>query len=202
MTLENNTINTLSIFDFETEINKEKYAIINGNETLLFIKAGLNGSCYGYNNKYVTIAKNINQKFGYSVACVSNLNRNGNPLERDLKVIHKLFKNEIKRIYYMGYSNGALIGACYTHLFQDIQKSLLINSPIIQHWLKIKPALQKINTPTTFIFSDQDPSFPYIELLTFIKNSQINISIIKNTDHYFSNKLDEFIHLAEKYFAP
>lgn len=200
MNLKNRTINNLLPFNFETEENKEKYAIINGNETLLFIKAGLDGGCYGYNNKYATIAKNINQKFGYSIACVSNLNRSDNPLERDIKVIHRLFNNKVKKIYYMGYSNGALIGACYAHLFQDIQKLLLINPPIIRHWLKIKPALQKIKIPTTFIFSEKDPSFPYIDLLTFVKNPQINISIIENTDHYFSNKLNEFIELPEKYF--
>ena len=202
MTLKKSSSIPLFSFDFETEVNQEKYALIKGNETLLFVKAGLNGSCYGYNNKYLTIAKNITQKFGYSIVCVSNLNRNNNPLERDLKVIHKLFNHKIKKIYYMGYSNGALIGACYAHLFQDIQKIVLINPPILRHWLKIKPALQKINNPTTFIFSNQDPSFPYIELLTFVKNPQINISIIQNTDHYFSNKLDEFINLPEKYFAP
>ena len=41
-----------------------EYGIIDGNNTIVFIKAGLEGSCYGYENKYVRIGRVLNKKHG------------------------------------------------------------------------------------------------------------------------------------------
>ncbi len=38
-----------------------EYGIINGNNTIVFVKAGLEGSCYGYENKYVRIGRALNK---------------------------------------------------------------------------------------------------------------------------------------------
>ena len=39
-----------------------EYGIIEGNNTIVFIKSGQNGSIYGYNNKYIKMAKRLNKK--------------------------------------------------------------------------------------------------------------------------------------------
>ena len=64
---------------FDKEIKKEfkdiaiiEYGIVEGNNTIVFIKAGQNGSLYGYQNKYVRMANNLNKKYGCSVICSSN----------------------------------------------------------------------------------------------------------------------------------
>ena len=64
---------------FDKEIKKEfkdiaiiEYGIVEGNNTIVFIKAGQNGSLYGYQNKYIRMAKNVNKKYGCSVICSSN----------------------------------------------------------------------------------------------------------------------------------
>ena len=74
---------------FSKTINNEEvnYGIIEGNNTVLFIKAGQDGSMYGYQNKYLTIANNINKNYGYTVICSSNPLRKSNPLEQAIKVI-------------------------------------------------------------------------------------------------------------------
>ena len=41
-----------------------EYGIIDGNNTIVFIKAGLEGSCYGYENKYARIGRALNEKHG------------------------------------------------------------------------------------------------------------------------------------------
>ena len=40
------------------------YGIVEGNDTIVFIKAGQNGSLYGYQNKYIKMAKRLNKKYG------------------------------------------------------------------------------------------------------------------------------------------
>ena len=49
---------------FDVEINKKfsdniiiNYGIVNGNNTIVFIKAGQDGSLYGYQDKYIKMAK-------------------------------------------------------------------------------------------------------------------------------------------------
>lgn len=49
-----------------------EYGIIDGNNTVDFIKAGMEGSCYGYENKYVRIGRLLNEKHGCSIISSSN----------------------------------------------------------------------------------------------------------------------------------
>ena len=90
------------------------YGIMNGNSTIVFIKPGLDGSLYGYENKYVRMAKRINKKYGCSVICSSNPSDEMNPLDNAFEVIEEYAKKfSDYKVYYLGYSNGALIGAWY-----------------------------------------------------------------------------------------
>lgn len=58
--------------EFDKEIKSKfnnnviEYGIVNGDNTIVFIKAGQNGSLYGYNNKYIKMAKRLNSKYGIS----------------------------------------------------------------------------------------------------------------------------------------
>ena len=88
---------------FDKEIKKVysnteiEYGVVIGNNNVLFIKAGQNGSKYGYNNKYLQIASRINKKYGYSVVCSSNPFDGTNPLDVDLAAIKELIPYEIKK---------------------------------------------------------------------------------------------------------
>ncbi len=68
------------IFSKTIDNEEVNYGIIEGNNTVLFIKAGQDGSMYGYQNKYLTIANNINKNYGYTVICSSNPLRKSTPL--------------------------------------------------------------------------------------------------------------------------
>ena len=48
------------------------YGIVEGNNTIVFIKAGQDGSLYGYQNKYIKMARRLNKKYGCSVICIMN----------------------------------------------------------------------------------------------------------------------------------
>ena len=63
------------MIDFSTDYNlhlNNQIAIVKGSTTMLFIKGSSGSTYYGYNNKYLDIARTINQKYGLTVAVSSN----------------------------------------------------------------------------------------------------------------------------------
>ena len=190
---------------YELEIKKEKidYGIIKGNNKIFFIKVGQDGSIYGYGNKYIRIAKNINKKYGYTVICASNPFDGTNPLDNDMNFIEEYSKKyNLKEyeIYYFGVSNGARVALIWGYLYSKINKMILVNSPLMINLHRIKEGLKQMNNKKIYlIFDENDPSIKYTELLTRLLNDNIKLEIIKNADHYFTNQLEEFIKLSEKY---
>lgn len=195
-------------FDLEITSNyKEnieiKYGIINGNNKIVLIKAGQDGSNYGYENKYLKMAINLNNKFGCTVITSSNPFDGTNPLDNDLKIIDDYCKNnKLKNyeIYFVGLSNGAMIGLIWGYQYSKIKKMLLINSPIFINWHKIKNGLKNNkNQKIYLIYGEYDQSIKYIELYNPLLNNDIILNIIKGADHNFTNMMDEFVSLPEKY---
>ncbi len=190
--------------DFErifTVVNTQ-YGVIMGSNNVLFIKAGLHGSTYGYENKYLQIARNINKKYGFTVICASNPRDDVlNPLEQDMAVIADVCKDFTEySVYYQGISNGAVLGACYGYTFPHIKKMLLINPPLFINWNKIKEGLQQWKGENVnVIVGENDPSAKYAPMIDFAKNDKVKYSVIKNADHNFCNMLTEFINLTEEY---
>ena len=179
------------------------YGIMKGNNRIIFIKSGQDGTIYGYQNKYLNIAHTINKKYGYTVICSSNPFDGTNPLDNAMNIIEKYCnKNNYKdyEIYYMGHSNGAIIGAQFGYKYPKIKKMLLINAPLMINYHKTKEGLLRFNQDKiTMIYGDLDPSYKYVELLNNIKNKKINYLVIKGQDHHFSKNNYEFSQLPIKY---
>ena len=74
------------------------YGIINGkyrnpsSHIVVFIKAGLTGSIYGYENKYLQMSENLNRRFGVTVFVASNPEETGNSIGHGLKIIENYCK--------------------------------------------------------------------------------------------------------------
>ena len=68
------------------------YGIVEGNNIVVFIKAGQNGSLYGYQNKYIKMARRLKEKYGCSVICSSNPFDGNNPLDNAMEVIEDYAK--------------------------------------------------------------------------------------------------------------
>ena len=104
-----------------------EYGIIDGNNTIVFIKAGLEGSCYGYENKYVRIGRSLNEKHGCSIIASSN------PLgyKTDFAAEMDFIKDYAKKqnlddyqVYFFGHSNGAALGIINAYQFAEIKKCM------------------------------------------------------------------------------
>ena len=181
-----------------------QYGIVYGSNTIVFIKAGANGSMHGYENKYLQIAKNINKSHGYTVISSSNPDYyRENPIQQAIELIANYAESkefDDYEIFYMGHSDGASLGARYGHLYPKIKRMLLVNSPLFFNWHLIKDGMKQFTgEKAIFVYGDLDPSYKYVEMLNLIGNDRVKLEIIEGADHHFVGMLDEFIDLPNKY---
>lgn len=183
------------------DITVIEYGIIEGNNTIVFIKSGQNGSIYGYNNKYIKMAKRLNKKYKCTVICSSNPFDGNNPLDNAFTVIEKYTsKFEDYKVYYLGFSNGALIGAYFGINYPKIKRMLLVNMPLIYDINLIKNNLNNFNNEkVTIVYGSLDYSINLLENINNIKSNRLDIKVILNEDHYFSKDEEDFYSLPEKY---
>ena len=177
------------------------YGIVEGNNIIVFIKAGQNGSLYGYQNKYIKMAKRLNKKYGCSVICSSNPFDGNNPLDNAMEVIEDYARKfDDYKIYYLGYSNGALIGAWFGLKYPKIKRMVLVNGPLMYNLHKTKEgALSFKGESINFIYGEYDQSIGYVELLKSIENDKINVFVEEGQDHHFSKSKEDFQQIPEKY---
>lgn len=177
------------------------YGIVEGNNIIVFIKAGQDGSLYGYQNKYIKMARRLNKKYGCSVICSSNPFDGNNPLDNAMEIIEdyaKIFGNY--KIYYLGYSNGALIGAWFGVKYPKIKRMALVNGPLMYNFHKTKEGALSFNGDmVSFIYGEYDQSIGYIDLLKNMENDKIKVFVEKGQDHHFSKSEKSFQEIPEKY---
>ena len=177
------------------------YGIVEGNNIIVFIKAGQDGSLYGYQNKYIKMARRLNKKYGCSVICSSNPFDGNNPLDNAMEIIEdyaKIFDNY--KIYYLGYSNGALIGAWFGVKYPKIKRMALVNGPLMYNFHKTKEGALSFNGDMiSFIYGEYDQSIGYIDLLKSMENDKIKVFVEKGQDHHFSKSEESFQEIPEKY---
>lgn len=185
-------------------IKKIEYGFVNGNNTIVFIKVGQDGSIYGYENKYLKMAHILNKNKGYSVIVSPNPFDGQNPLDDAMEVIEKYLKdNNLKdyKIYYFGHSNGARIGITWGYMYPKIKRMICVNSPIFINWHKLKTGLQSSNNQDIYlIYGQYDQSARYTELLNPLLSDRISLKVIDGADHNFTNMIDDFIQLPMIYF--
>ena len=179
------------------DITVIEYGIIEGNNTIVFIKSGQNGSIYGYNNKYIKMAKRLNKKYKCTVICSSNPFDGNNPLDNAFTVIEKYAsKFEDYKVYYLGFSNGALIGAYFGINYPKIKRMLLVNMPLIYDINLIKNNLNNFNNEKiTIVYGSLDYSINSLENIKDIKSNRMDIKVVPNEDHYFSKDEEDFYYL-------
>lgn len=185
------------------------YGIINGkfniesSHIVVYIKAGLTGSIYGYENKYLKMAKNLNEKFGVSVFVASNPEGTGNSIGHGLQIIKNYCKErQVKQfnVYFVGVSNGGTQGLFAFENYPVIQKALLIGAPLNHKPDLIKKALINFNGEKLhLICGDKDPGFGLFKLYSELENEKIIFTAFLNVDHVFSGNTELFIKLPEKY---
>lgn len=190
------------MYELITGKNNLTYGTILGNETIVFIKPGLGGSIYGYENKYLQIAENLNKKFNCTVISSPNDKKIDFASEMEfIKEYAAMNCIENYQIYYFGHSNGALIGMCEASKYAEIKRLLLINAPLCMNPHKTIEGIKKFaGEKMVLVFGEKDQSFHFVKLFSELSNEKIRFEIIPEADHNFTNKLELFKSLPEKYF--
>lgn len=170
-------------YSYPIEIDK-RIGIIPGNDICVFIVTGRGGTIYGYKNKYINLATELSEHYGYTICVVAS------PKEGPLELIENMnlcmnasFFTEVR---YIGISYGALVGAQQGWQIPMISKMLLINGPLMINWHKTKLGAERFQgKEIMFVYGEKDPSYKYFELLKNIDSSVISLYSVESADHNF-----------------
>ena len=134
------------------------------------------GTTSGYQNKYITIASNLAEKYGVSVFVVENpwISRDDPRLfvECAMGFVEEQMKKsgfDDWEIYGMGHSAGAHFWGRFAHLYPNVSKLLLINPVVSVNFTKLKKELQAYQGELFLIQWSKDHDFFYNKLLSWIE---------------------------------
>ena len=173
----------MKINDYVDIISKDQVNIgyIPGSSKVLFIKTGQDSSIYGYENKYLDLAIEVNKKYGCSVFVSSTMSDGKEAYERDMHVLEQCLGTTEYEISYLGISKGGLFGIWHGADNRKIKKMISINAPLmINFHSKTLPGIKKLGKEKlTMIYGSLDPSYKYV---TFAEK-HTNIQIIEGANH-------------------
>lgn len=175
-------------------------------DTVLLIIPGVDGSVNGYEDKYIRIAEQVQDKHGVAVVRIANpfissFHWESNP-RRILDYITKnasiiTGRSEAPRIKVMAHSAGASIVARIAHEYDNITDILLVNPAEKLGGEAMRSGLKNTNARTTAVFGSKDPSIAFAEHL---KADGHTVHIVEGSDHYFSGGyLENFIKLPSEH---
>ena len=174
------------------------------NRVILLIIPGVDGSVDGYENKYVRIAEEINQKQGATVVRMSNPFISSYFWESNIRNVIQYIEDNASTIAgsddiglrIMAHSAGAGIISQIAWEYPFISKLLLINPATKLNPTKIKNGLFKFgDDKVTILVGSKDPSLKDITELK-IKNT----IVIDGADHNFSgDAFASFLEAPKKY---
>ena len=170
---------------------------------LLLIKTGLGGSVYGYEGKYLSIAKCF-QHFGYNVLCCSTpMDVNDRvSFETAIHIAKERFGDVFPHIDidYMWISRGAYQCIIFGNTVPQIRALLLINSPIMINFPKQIAALRGMDRHAVLVIGTAGPSFKFWPWLQSVGNPNLELIEAEGADHHFKGMDKEFFELPQKVF--
>ena len=139
---------------------------IPGSERVLFIKAGQGGSIYGENDKYLHLAREVNERYGMSIFVSATELDSESVYQREMELVKQRVKTESCEVYYIGVSKGGLIGIWYAESTPVLKNILTVNAPLmINFYSKSLPAIKSLGDKLTMIYGSLDPSFKYLPFI-------------------------------------
>lgn len=166
------------------------------------------GTTSWYQNKYITIASNLAEKYWVQVFVVENPWISRDDPKLFIECAMNFVEEQMKKsgfdnweIYGMGHSAGAHFWGRFAHLYPNVSKLLLINPVVSVNFTKLKKELQAYQGELFLIQWSKDHDFFYNPLLDPIKSEKKQVIILEWVNHEFSNEggFDLFLSLAEQY---
>lgn len=181
--------------------NQVDYGFIFGGnrQKILLIKAGQDGSIYGYRNKYLKLACEMRDLYGFSVVCASTPSSDIIQMIQFAKVVKSEFEiSGQTQIYFMGMSMGASIGCIGRALFPEISRFLLVNPPLMINTTRICRSAKAFDGDMMiFVFGSLDPSTHLAGLLKLHEHENMRVVIVPGQDHHFSRNDFQLMELMK-----
>lgn len=161
--------------------NDMSIGYIPGSSKVLFIKTGQGGTIYGYDNKYLNLAIEVNEKYGHTVFVSATSSDSQEVYGRDMQLLEQCLGTSEYEIFYLGVSKGGLIGIWYGADEPRMAKMVSVNAPLMINFHgKTLPSIKKLGREKlTMIYGSLDPSYKYVPFVD--KNA--NVQIIEGADH-------------------
>ena len=176
------------------------YGFVKGNDKIVLVKPGLGGNYTGYENKYLKIAHQLNERYGCSVIVASNPEGSRNHAKSDKQILEQyISENNITspELFFFGNSNGGIKGLELTNNAVAFKKMVLVNMPLMLNFHKTKRYISATpQTEIVAIYGQHDQSVPYLPFLDG-KFENVKVLTVPNADHNFKGMLDEFISLSD-----
>ena len=181
--------------------NQVDYGFIFGGnrQKILLIKAGQDGSIYGYRNKYLKLACEMRNLYGFSVVCASTPSSDIIQMIQFAEVVKSEFEiSGQTQIYFMGMSMGASIGCIGRALFPEISRFLLVNPPLMINTTRICRSAKAFDGDMMiFVFGSLDPSTHLAGLLKLHEHENMRVVIVPGQDHHFSRNDFQLMELMK-----
>lgn len=157
-------------------------------QNIFLIKTGQDGSIYGYQNKYLKLACELRDLYGFSVVCASTPSAEIDQMVQFAEMVQSEFEiTDATKIYFMGMSNGASIGCLGHASFPQISRFLLINPPLMINTTKLCRRTQEFTGEMmNFVFGSLDPSVHLVDILKLHERENVHVAVVPGQDHYFS----------------
>lgn len=171
-------------------------------QKIFLIKTGQDGTINGYQNKYLKLACELRDLYGFSVVCTSTPSSDIDQMAQFAEMVQSEFEiTDATKIYFMGMSKGASIGCLGHASFPQISRFLLINPPLMINTTKQCRCAQNFaGEMMTFVFGSFDPSAHLADLLKLHERENIRVAIVPGQDHYFSKNGFNLLELIKSTF--
>ena len=179
---------------------KVNYGIIYGNEKIVFIKVGADGSIRGYQDKYLKMAHSVHDRLGATVICASNPYIKYGHLEADRAMISKVVADcgfADYKVYFVGTSDGGYHNLLLAQQMPHAVKLLGINASLIDKDDFVEKLHKIPNVKKILVYGTEDDDYEFVPTLQALEYENLEIITVEGVDHEFTGMVYEFVALID-----
>ncbi|MBQ5792441.1 MAG: hypothetical protein IIW17_00310 [Clostridia bacterium] len=185
-------------YDGTLQLGGIDYAFVYGDHRIVFVKVGLGGDCFGEEDKYLFMARMLQNTYGCSVIVAANPCDGKSHVDADGHAIARFIaENGVcdPQLYLFGNSGGCVKGLALATRTTFV-RAVLVNMPLMIDFHKTKRYIAALSqTEILAVYGARDPSAPYVPFLEG-RFANLRVRIVAGADHNFHGMTHEFIDLS------
>ncbi|MBR4873329.1 MAG: hypothetical protein IKV00_05800 [Clostridia bacterium] len=176
-----------------------EYGIVFGNEKIVFVKCGVDGSIRGESEEYLQMAHRLHGRLGATVICASNPCEceTGSADKAAISWVVKKLKLSDYKVYLFGVGDGSYQNLKLAGQIPQTVKILGANtsSNTVDRLKERLCGLSHIDK--IFVYGTKDTEYKRIPSLRRANIDRLEIRTIEGATHKFSGMLDQYVALTD-----